>query len=71
MVGAYIAVGTLMHLFVLGPVFEWNSAATWGVLLGWPMLVIIALAAIVPASSLVLGMVVLVAELYYRLVLGW
>lgn len=36
---AYLGVGCLLHLMLIGQRFDWSGAATWGVILGWPFIV--------------------------------
>ena len=38
---AYLGVGALIHAAYIGPHFDWQNAWTWGVLLGWPFLIMV------------------------------
>lgn len=39
----YLGVGALAHLIFLGNTFDWSSVATYGVLFGWPIILMLAL----------------------------
>ena len=34
----YLGIGALLHALIVGATFDWSSAWTWGLLLGWPVL---------------------------------
>ena len=42
----YLGVGALLHALFIGPHFDWSSAWTWGLLLGWPVGLMIGICAI-------------------------
>ena len=42
----YLGIGMLLHVLLVGTSLDWQSAATWAVLLVWPVVIAAALAAI-------------------------
>ena len=39
----YLGIGALLHAIFVGAQFDWSSAWTWGWLLGWPVMFLMAL----------------------------
>ena len=37
----YLGCGALIHALLIGPHFDWSNAWTWGVLLAWPLALLV------------------------------
>ena len=64
-IATYLGVGALVHVVLVGSQLDWDSASTWGVLLGWPFAVFGVLMAILLAGG------VAVLALGIAWLLGW
>lgn len=58
----YLGIGALFHAVLVGDTLAWDSAWTWGLLVGWPALVI----AVATAGSILVAIVVFICA-----TLGW
>lgn len=36
----YLGIGALFHAVIAGETLAWDSAWTWGLLIGWPLVVV-------------------------------
>lgn len=49
----YLGIGAMLHALFVGPQFDWSSAWTLGWLFGWPIMFLLANAALILALTIV------------------
>jgi hypothetical protein len=58
----YLGIGAMLHAIIAGDTLAWDSAWTWGLLIGWPAFVL----GLGVVASLTIALVVFVCAM-----LGW
>lgn len=58
----YLAIGAFLHLIFIGSDFDFSSAATWILLLGWPLFVPILFLMVMVA----IGIIAAISEAFGR-----
>ena len=55
----YLGIGMVVHVLLIGTELDWQSAATWAVIVAWPFVISAIIAAAAIIGVLIVGICVL------------